>query len=843
MLHFSFRRFFFRESFAITITIVIILIAFILFLHKIIFVSVPENYESFSSDKIKASVKVYFNTFGIPSIQAQNNNDLFFAAGYVHARDRLWQMDIMRRTAYARLSEIFGKETLDLDKFFKSLSINEIVAKSFNKIDKKTLNALTAYSEGVNKFIEEHKSELPFEFQALSYLPEPWKPSDCIAVSKLVAFDMSIGFINDVCLAEISEKTGVRKALSLVTDYPDDAPCICDTKANPPRHFTRPLPAVNDSLNKIINPDSTITATVFGQIHSLIAKYSITNNAGGSNSIVVKSSKDSNSVILANDPHLKLVLPSYWYQCQMISPDFNVTGLMFPGSPFFLIGRNNKISWGITIMMIDDCDFFIERLDPENNQYYFTPNGKKKFRFRADTIYVKNEEPVYYYTRFTDRSAVISDNYIMKKPEYLLNLKDDSSSNYKFYNKFLLTFSWTGTQAGKELEALYEINRAKNWNQFTKALNNWSAPGLNWTYADKNGNMGIKPAGLIPIRDKTNPLIPNPGWMSEYSWKGFITPAQLPFIYNPSKGFVASSNNKTSRTFPHFISYYFEPPSRIERIEKIIRLQKHFNVRDVQILQLDNYSYYARELLFYALPILEKDSTNFNKPEHQALKELENWDYIFSPAYSAPAIWNAFYKHLLYNTFHKRMNERLFRTYTYISQFPATKILEIIKNNDSYWFDIPKTIKRETRESVVRLSFRQAVSELQKKFNNNYVKYWKMANQQKLKLNHLLSKSTFLKPAIDGGTYSVPGTYTSINKADWHPYSDYKVSVGSSARFITDMSDSTIFFSILGGNSGNPNSSNYKDQALFFINGGYLKYYLNPNLNEDNTLSLELYPD
>ena len=248
-------------------------------------------------------------------------------------------------------------------------------------------------------------------------------------------------------------------------------------------------------------------------------------------------------------------------------------------------------------------------------------------------------------------------------------------------------------------------------------------------------------------------------------------------------------------------------------------------------------------MLFYALHILEKDSAKLNKSARLALEELRNWDYIFSPAYSAPAIWNAFYKQLLYNSFRKRMDERIFRTYTYVSQFPATKILEMLKQNDSYWFDDPKTTKKETRESVVRISFLKAVSELQNKFENIEEKNWKMANQQKLELNHLLSKSEFLKPAIDGGTYSVPGTYTSINKADWHPYSDYKVSVGASARFITDMGDSTIFFSILGGNSGNPNSTNYKDQAMFFINGGYIKYYLNPDLNEDNTLRLELFPN
>jgi penicillin amidase len=516
---------------------------------------------------------------------------------------------------------------------------------------------------------------------------------------------------------------------------------------------------------------------------------------------------------------------------------------MFPGSPFFLIGRNESIAWGITVMMLDDCDFFIERIDSDNKNYYLTPTGKKKFKYRADTIYIKGEQPLYFYTRLTKRSAVISDNYIMKYPQYLLDLKNDTSADYSFYNKFVLTYSWTGNRATKELQSLYEVNTARNWKEFNRALNKWSAPGLNWTYADQKGNMGIKPAGLVPKRNKTKPLIPNPGWLSDYGWKGFIYPEKLPKIYNPPKGFVASSNNKTSRTFTGYISDYYEPPSRIRRIEEIIRAQKYFGIREAQILQLDNYSYYAREMMFYVLPILEKSIKKLNKTERKALRSLQKWDYIFSPAYTEPTIWNAFYKHLLYNTFRDQMSERLFRSYTYISEFAAGKILSIIKNNDTVWFDNIKSKKKENRDIIILKTFKDAVKELSKSFNTNNIKKWRLEHQQKLELNHMLGKNKFLKPAVNGGSYIVPGTYTSINKADWHPYTNYKVSIGASARFVSDMSDTTVYFSILGGSSGDPKSPHYKDQALFFINGGYIKYSLIPALNENNTLGLEFFPE
>jgi len=833
------KRFFYSKSFIWMILGGVILLALLVFFSFIGNLSIHDNYDTISSEKINNEVNVYFNNFGIPHIIGSGESDIFFAIGYMHARDRLFQMDILRRTASGELSEIFGSETIKLDKFFKALSLKDASEKSFQLLDKAVKNALEMYSEGINKFIIEEERRFSFEFSALDYKPKLWQPLHSILIAKLMAFDMSPGFISDICIAEISEKKGVRKALSLVPDYPVTGPCITDLDYKPRDEYEKIK--TDDSLSAVT--ESEVAHSIYESISDFLYRYSSVSAAGGSNSWVVRKNPKNRNVILANDPHMKLSLPSYWYPMHVSCNTLNVVGLTIPGAPFFLIGRSDNISWGISVMMLDDCDFFIERIDETNEKYYLTPNGKSKFRYRADTIIVRNEDPIYYYQRMTENSAVISDNYIMKEPSFLLDIEKDTTMSFDFYDKFLLTFKWTGSLPDKNYNSLYNILKAKNWKEFNLALNDWSAPGLNWSYADTKGNMGIRPAGIIPKRKETNPLIPNPGWLTEYQWVGYYSSDDIPRVYNPPKDFVASSNNKTDRNSAIYISNYYEPPSRAQRVQDLIFARKEFDVRNVQIMQLDNYSNYADELLFYVLPYLENSLTEFKKTEKIAFDILNKWDRIFSPAYAAPSIFNVFYKHLNKNIFHDHMGERLFRTYNYIPQFAHLKLLELVKDKDSYWFDNIRTKAKEDAEIIIIRSFKDACLELSEVFNTQNVYSWKLSELQLLELKHPFSSNPFLKSVVSGGEYRMPGNFTSINKADWRIYSDYKVLIGTSARFIADMQDTVIWYSILGGVSGDPISPNYKDQAMFFINGGYIQTSATKNPDKNSILRLQFFPE
>ncbi len=835
------RRYFLNKTFAILLSTLIILISVLFFILKISSLSLPPSKLFLETEKVFDSCKVYFNQFGIPHIITKNENDAFFMMGYIHARDRIWQMDLMRRTAKGELSEVFGDETLDFDKFFRGLDLKTVSQKITNNLNKTVLNALTSYSAGVNFYLKNNYKTLPFEFQTLNYIPYSWTPIDCILIGRLMAFDMSVGFMNDITIGEIATKIGNEKATSLVKPYPSWGPCVLDDSlVNNPKIINKVDTTLK--LGVMDQETRTIVSKTFGQLLSFFENKYKNNSNGGSNSWVLKKSKSSNGVILANDPHLSLGLPPKWYQIHLTSNDINVTGFTLPGIPFFLIGRNDNISWGITNVMLDDCDFFIDKVDSINpNNYYNSSGLKRKFNFKADTIKIKNREPYTYYIRSTERSSVISDFHLLRKPSNITNnLYYDKNNQY--FRNYCLTYSWTGQQPTYEATALYQILKAKDWNQFTNSLNNWGSPSLNFTYADIKGNMGIFPVGIIPIRRESNPLLPTPTWLGNKDWQGFIYPNQLPKIFNPSKKFVASSNNKTSHNSSYYMSNYFEPPSRIERIYQIIHEQKEFTVRDVQLMQSDILSPYAQKMMQIVLPILESKINTLDNLTKQSVWILKKWDFVFSPGSVAPSIYSSFFKNLIYETFVDELGEKLLWNYSYVTSISSMKIYDMVMNNDSIFFDDNRTQWIEDRNSIVIRAYSKAIKELAQYFNDSNIYNWKFNKLQTLELNHTFSENKFLKPSVNSGPYQVGGNFTTISKADWKFYNPYKVTVGVSGRFIADMEDSVIYSSLPGGASGDPVSPNYTDQILLFLNSGYVKINTKREPTSDFKLGIEFLP-
>ena len=836
-----FRRLFFNRTFAISLCILVIIVAGWIFILKISSYSVPPNFQKIDTELLADTCRVYFNQFGLPHIITKNEKDAYFMLGYVHARDRMWQMDIMRRTAKGELSEIFGEKTIDFDKFFRCLDLKTVSEKILANSNKNVKDLLLSYSEGVNNYIKKNSKRLSFEFEALDYVPYNWSPTDCILIGRLMAFDMSVGFVNDIAIGEIASQIGNEKATSLVTPYPNWAPCVLDDSIVKTNIQTK----VVDTSKKLSYFDkkaNQLISNTYSQLLNFFDTQYHNNSTGGSNSWVIKKSKTSSGVILANDPHLSLGLPPRWYQAHITTNDMNVTGFTIPGIPFFLIGRNDRISWGITNVMLDDCDFFIDKVDSLNKNVYYNSSGlKRKFSYKADTIKIKNKENLCYYIRSTERSNVISDFHLFKKPSNLThNTRYDYNDNY--FEKFCLTYSWTGQQPTLEINALYNIQKAKDWNQFTSALNSWGSPALNFTYADVNGNMGIFPTGIIPIRRESNPLLPTASWNGNKDWQGFIYPNQLPKIYNPSKRFVASSNNKSTHNSPYYLSNYFEPPSRIERIYQIIQIQKEFSIRDVQLMQSDLLSPYAERMMKIVQPILESYLNNFDNNKQQGVWILKKWDYIFSPGAIAPSIYSAFLKNLIYETFVDELGEKNLWNYSYVTAIPSSKIFDMIINGDSVYFDDRRTPIREDRNSIIIRAYSKAITELTDFFKDSNLFTWKFSKLQTLELNHAFSENVFLKPSVNSGPYQIGGNFSTISKADWKYYNPYKVTIGVSGRFIADMEDSVVYSSLPGGSSGDPVSPNYTDQILLFLNSGYIKINSKREPTEDFKLGIEFIP-
>lgn len=819
----------FKRFIVFLISLAVIFAAFFFFAVKIAFISLPEDYIEEKVDKVKDTIKVYRNQYGIPHIITKNESDAFFMLGYHHALDRLWQMDFYRRTASGSLSEILGLEFVERDKFFRAIQLKKIAGNIWKLMDSETKQILQSYSEGVNYFIEENKHSLPLEFNALNFVPEQWQPIHSIMVQRLLAFEQSVAFSMDITMSQIALKIGMKNAKELIPNY-DYYSSKDSIKSNLNKQSGKISKSLFDDKNLLDN-----TAKILKELSQFIKDKNIffenSNLIAGSNTWVTrKIDTINNNLILANDPHLNLELPSYWYQVHLSYPAFNVTGLSVPGMPLVLVGRNDFISWGITSLMVDDCDFFIEKIDSTDTDYYFANGSRKQFIYLKDTIKIKDKESIKYYQRVADRSVVISD---------ILG-KSDLNSLWKN----CVTFSWTGQIASNEFKAMFEINKAKNWQDFQKALSKWVVPGLCFSYADKNGSIGLKPAVKLPVRNSTDPVFINEGWQPGKFWSENLLEETIPEIFNPDKKYVVAANNKINFEINSYISNYYSLNHRAERIAEILNQHKEYYIRDAQIMQMDVLSLYAKDFLELSLPYLEKNHKFLNEVEKEALNKLKKWDLILSPISSSAAIYTKFFERLIHNTFSDELRQNLFEEYTSFSSYPAGKILDLIRASDStlHWFDDKRTKPIENKEQIIMISYSEAIENLKALHNSDNPNHWQYGEIHKLKLKHFLSRNILLKPTLEVGPFKLGGDFSTINMNYGSISNPGEIKLGPSMRFITDMEESFVYFIIPGGTSGDPVSPNFLNQVQLWINGGYIKIGTEAKPDKDFALKILFKP-
>lgn len=844
-----------RTILPLIISLLVIIIGFVIFIVNLATISVPEKKLKFDIDGVKQNINIYRNQYGISHIVTRTDEDLYFAMGYAHAFDRMWQMDFNRRAASGRLSEVIGPQTIEFDKFMRSLELEKIAHKIWDSLDDETKEILTIYSNGVNAYIETRKNKLPLEFGALDYIPEKWSPIDCLMLGRAMAFELSLSFWVDVSMGEIAEKLSIDKALELIPEYPDDAPFVCDENMHSPSK--RIIPDIDIDMfypgaqKPSAQPEQEANdSALIGLYQNYMKDYQNVRNilgldgsSVGSNSWAINITKDSVSkAIFANDPHLRLSIPARWIQMHITSPSYNAVGLSIPGLPFLISGRNDHIAWGITNIMADGCDFFIEKVDSSGSKY-LKGDDYVEFDIRIDTIKISGQEEQFYYTRRTKHSTVISDFHLLKYPDLVLDKQPPSTG--EFFDKYVLTFKWTGNIVSNEIKALANLNKARNWQEFLSACNKWYQPALNFNYADINGNIGVAPSGVLPIREKNcRANLPNPSWMEDYDWKGYIYPGELPKLYNPPKKYILSANNSTKSDYPHFITDYWEPPSRAERIEEMLKESDvYYSYRDAQNMQIDVLSPYARNILELIMPVLIKFESLLYGKERIAYEKLKKWDYIISANSEVSAIYNEFFNLLIYNTFADELGERLFMQYSFVSSLPTRKIFELMSEPSSEWFDNITTEEVERRDYIIIRSFKNAIENLNEKFNDQPIDDWKYGQLHTLTLKHVFSDANFLEPTVTIGPLEIGGNNTTINNTEYKIYDPYSVRIGASMRFIADMSDTLVYTSLPGGASGDPLSPNYSDQVRLWLNGGYLKMPISRNPSQDFKIAIQLLPD
>ena len=791
------------------------------------------------SQSIMDSVHIYRNKFSIPHIVSHNEQDAFIAMGYVHAQDRLWQMDIARRAGRGRLAEIFGEQALQSDRFMRVMNLVDIAGNLLKNSSKTTKQILESYSKGVNLFLEMNPDKVPFEFGALSYTPESWTPEDCLIIMRLMAIEMNMSMWTDLAFGEIADKFGIQSALAMI---PKNTPGTVYQYGGTSQEFTSEESTIAQGNLEGL---STIHTSMILSAREYLG---FSGDGIGSNAWVMRTSpkEKKTSVILANDPHLKLSLPARWYQAHITSPGFNAIGATIPGLPLIVSGRNDLSSWGISNMMNDDFDNFIEKVDKKNSNYYFNESGERvKFKYKRDTIIIKNGEPLIYDIRYTGRSAVISD----APPTGLL--KDINNKNSVF-DRYCLTYSWTGMQMSDEILGMYKVMKSSSWSDCKKGFDVWCAPALNFVYGNANGTIASASIGMIAKRgEKNNPNLPSPGWKKGYSWNGVYTSSILPsqsFLGNEySKRFIITANNPLISNPNVYHSVLWEPSSRADRLQQTLKEFDEYDVRDAQYLQMDVYSAYARQVMDSILPVLIKKKKYMPVNAKKAIEKMKNWKCYITNQDIEPTIFSLFLDEYYRSVFEDQLTAPILRLYNIVSNVPTRIILHTLYDSEEKWdswFDDVRTKQiKEDRSEIVFRSFLRAIKKGDRYFGNADIRTWKYGKLHSILLEHLFSSSTLLSPIVTHGPFPHGGNNTTLNNGSWSFNDPFKQTLGASVRVISDMRDSMLYCVLPGGVSGEPLSSHYSDQVQLWLNGGYIALSATRNISTDFTLSSILAPE
>ena len=780
-----------KNIFGAILTFFIILIVLMIGSFYMLESSLPEYSGEIYVQNIDDKIEIYRDEFAIPYVNTKTDLDAYFALGYLHAQERLFQMDFNRRAGEGRLSEIFGSKTLFFDKMFKTLGLYQVVEKSFSDFDEETKNILISYSNGVNEFIKNFPEKYTIEFDILGYEPEEWKPEHSLLLSKLIAWELNISWWSDITFTHLIQKLGEEKIKDILPNFDENAPTII------PKELSR-FAEISTGLIEIDREFRNFSGGIGTHI--------------GSNNWVVNGKRsNTGKPIIANDPHLVFTAPAKWYVVSINSPNLKVDGFTMPGVPGVVIGKNNNISWVLTNVMADDADFYIEKIDSSRTNYYFDGEWLP-LEIITDTIFVKDSASVIFEIRKNHRGPIISDIHTYNK---LFPQSENEVTD--------ISMRWTALEFNDEFKAITKINSAENWDEFQTGLEMFKVPGQNFVYADTEGNIGFTAGVKLPIRNNNSPSFVFDGTTSNSDWTGFVPFRENPKLFNPLQGYIASANNKTIENYPYHISNVWEPKSRILRITEFLDNKEIHSIEDFKEYQMDFYSHFAKDLTPYILSAFsnrELNSGNLKK----SLKLFESWDFKMIAESQVPTIYAVFFQNLLKNIFQDEMGETLYKEYIFLANVPYRVVPKLLSENKSNWFDDISTPEVESRDQIIIKSFEDAVKFLESEIDQN-IENWQWGEIHKVTFKHYFhGVSKILDMLLDVGPFEIGGDGTTIFNTEYTFSLPYMSKLGPSMRFLYDFSKPDTFEFILPtGQSGHFYSKHYDDMTKLWLNGKYIR--------------------
>jgi penicillin amidase len=742
---------------------------------------------------LSAPVRVGFDSHGIPHIAAASDEDALRALGWLHARDRLWQMELLRHAALGRMAELLGPAAVASDRFLRGLDLAHLAALVVPIIPPETRRLLDAYVAGINEAITSLPGGRPLELLLARHRSEAWTLEQTIAIARLQAWDLASGSGAELARARALLQVGAARLAELdALAEPVGATIIPrgsgtwsgrygPGEGGRSRERTGIEPAVLRYLAGIELPDPPPLA------RSLLEGLSFSQ---ASNSWVIGPQRTrSGKPLLANDPHLELRAPSLWYLAAITSPTLAVAGGTIPGLPGIIIGRNRQIAWGLTNIELDDVDYVVERLSPDTARV-LTSEGWMPVEVARDSIVVKGRRAVPFTLRRTAHGPLVW------PPQALAGQPDSGEIR-------ALARRWTAQEPSDELSALLAVNRARDWPSFLAALESWRTPEQNWVYADTAGNIGYAAAGRVPVRRSGRGRLPVPGWTGEGTWERYLDFEELPRSFNPAEGFIATANNRiVGAEYPHPLEAEFAPRWRAERIRQMILSGSAFGVEDVRRMQLDTVDLLAvatRELAAQA-------ADRVARPDLAA--RLRAWDGTMGSDRSEPALFYGWYNALRRLTFEDDFPRGLYA--------PNVAFQAMLRAGASPWFDDTRTSEREDLAALSDRAMREALEWADTRWGevHSSVAEHPMGSVKLLQRLFRLTIGPGAR-AGSGSTVNVGGGGMRMPIVNTH---------AASIRHVSDLSDtSAALFVIPTGQSGAPLSRRYRDQTGMWWRGELIR--------------------
>ena len=752
-------------------------------------------------------VEVLRDPWGIPHIFASSDEDAYFALGWAMAQDRLFQVDLIRHVATGRVAEWFGEDALGVDKLFRTVGIPGAARRMMAAASPEATDAFVAFSEGLNAYGRHLGSALPPEYLLIGASWEPFRPEELAAVVGYMTWGLNPSWRMDVLHEKIRARLGPRRT-ALLFPYTQGA----GPSAYPKGGQATVIPKggrVAESL-KVDRLPARLPRLSESQQDFLAAMPGLS----GSNSWVVGPRKSASGMpILANDPHLELRHPSIWYQAHLKSPTQEVSGVYAPGVPFAVVGRNRNIAWGLTNLMADQGDFYIEKIRPGDPGEVLVKGRWQPLRKRQEVMRVKDAAPVELDVTLTPHGPIVT--------ELLPGQTKALSYRWIYTDQELNAASGAEENAPNEIDGFHQLNRAHDWRSFRAAVSRFGAVAQNITYADREGHIGMQSTGRLPLlRPGDTGTRFREGWSGRDEWNGTVPFEEMPMVFDPPEGFVAGANNPTlPRPMPRYVSAYWEPLDRIRRIRELLQGRERFSIDDLARMQGDTMWWTARETAPLIVAAFSKTPPD-DPSVRAAVRWLQGWKGEMGSDSQAAAVFALFYKHLFHRIFADELSPELAASLREKGNFTAIMIRAALFGEAGEFLDRTDTPAVETRQAILRSALRAGVKELTARLGDD-PSQWQWGRLHTFTLKHPLGRVKWLAPFFNDGPHPKGGHALTVAKAQFKD-DDFLVFHGASTRQLTDMAHPEWSLAVIpGGQSGIPASSHYTDLLNLWLTGAH----------------------